>query len=347
MGKVIYEEQSGKQIPPSMVIHQADDAWHPLKDRYYIEWWYFDLVANDGCLVRGQLFIAGDVSRPNRVTTGVRASYMKIDGTETRIERRLPFLSFKASTEVCDVRIGKSFIRGDLSHYDVHIEDEENVLDLQLDSRIKGITSHACFGDQSRYMYWVVPQPRCQAKGTFSTRGHTYAIEGTGYRDHNWSNIAFLDLLSYWDWGTIYDREFTITFADIVTTKRMEEAEIKPIMVWDSEKLIYLTTTRARWSLAKTDIRPDPITGVGIPHRNHLSIQDEGLSLEVDLELRNVFQRIDLLADFNPLMRFLIRNFKAKPTITSFFSVGSGQLSQSGQRKTLDCRAVHELVKNH
>jgi hypothetical protein len=347
MGKVIYEEQTGTHIPPSMVIHQSDDAWHPLKDRYYVEWWYFDLFARDGSLVRGQLFIAGDASRPKRVTTGVRASYVKTDGTEIRIELRLPFSSFKASTEVCDVQIGRNFIRGNLSHYEVHIEDEENVLDLQLDSGIKGVTSHACFGDESRYMYWVVPQPRCQAKGTFSTRGQTHAIEGVGYRDHNWSNIAFLDLLSYWDWGVIYDSAFTIIFADILTTKRMGDAEIKPILVYDSEKLIYLTTARDKWGLGKADIRPDPVTGVEIPHRDTLWIRDEGLSLEVELKLQRVFQRIDLLADFNPLLRFAIRTFKAKPTITSLFSVGSGKLSYSGEQKTMSCSAVHELVKNH
>ena len=82
--------------------------------------------------------------------TGVRASYVKTDGTEIRIERRFPFSSFKASTEVCDVQVGKNFIRGNLSHYEVHIEDEENVLDLQLHSGIRGITAHACFGDESR-----------------------------------------------------------------------------------------------------------------------------------------------------------------------------------------------------
>ena len=347
MGRVIYEEQTSTQVPESMVVHQSDDAWHPLRDRYYIEWWYFDLVAKDGSIVRGQLFVAGDVSRPNRVNTGVRASYLKTDGTEIRIEKRMPFSSFRASTEVCDVQIGNSFIRGDLSHYEVHIEDQGKVLDLQLDSRVKGITSHACFGDKSRYMYWVVPQPRCQAKGTFSTEGQTHTIEGVGYRDHNWLNIAPLDLLSHWDWGAIYAEEFTVIFADIMTTKRMGEAEIKPIMVYDSEKLIYLTTARQKWNLAKSDISPDPVTGVGIAHRNHIRIQDDGFSLEIDLQLQKVFQRIDLLADFNPLMRFLIRTFKAKPTITSFFSVGSGKLLYSGQQRTMSCRAVHELVKNH
>jgi hypothetical protein len=347
MGKVIYEEYTGTQVPLSSVVHQSDDAWHPLKDRYYIEWWYFDLVTGDGNIVRGQLFIGGDTSKPKRVITGVRASYVGTDGTEIRIERRFPFSSFKASTEICDVQVGKNFLRGNLSHYEVHIEDEETVLDLQLDSAIKGITAHACFGDESRYMYWVVPQPRCQAKGTFSTKGQTHAIEGVGYRDHNWSNISFLDLLSHWDWGVIYDSAFTMIFSVVQTTKRMGGAEMKSIQVYDSEKLIYLTTAKDKWSLAKTDIRPDPITGVGVPHKNTIRIDDKGLSLEINLELQRTFQRIDLLADFNPLVRFAIRTFKARPTITSLFSVGSGKLSYSGEQKTMSCRAVHELVKNH
>jgi hypothetical protein len=347
MSKVIYQEQTGRQIPQSMAVQPSHDAWHPHNDRYYIEWWYFDLVADDGSLVRGQLFVAGDISRPKRVITGVRASYVKSDGTETRIERRFPFASFKASTEVCDVRIGPSFIRGDPSHYQVHIEDTDAALDLDLDSSIVGTVSHACFGDESKYMYWVVPQPRCRAGGTFRTGGETHTVEGIGYRDHNWLNFAPMDILSHWDWGIVYDDQYTIIFADIVTTPRLNGDEVKPIMIYDSEKLVYLTTERAKWSLAKSDIRPDPVNRVGVPHRNVLRIEDEGLSLEIDLDLQRVFQRIDLLADFNPVIRFLIRTFKAKPTITSFFSRGSGRLSRDGREKTLNCRAVHELVKNH
>ena len=122
---------------------------------------------------------------------------------------------------------------------------------------------------------------------------------------------------------------------------------MRSIQVYDSEKLIYMTSAKDKWGLAKTDIRPDPVTGVGVPHKNTIRIDDGGVSLEINLELQKTFQRIDLLADFNPLVRFAIRTFKSRPTITSLFSVGSGRLSYSGEQKTMSCRAVHELVKNH
>jgi hypothetical protein len=77
-----------------------------------------------------------------------------------------------------------------------------------------------------------------------------------------------------------------------------------------------------------------------------LQAQDEDLSLQVNLKLDKVFQKIDLLADFNPLVRWFIRTFKAKPTATSFYSVGSGRLSLSGREKALACTAIHELVGN-
>ncbi len=346
MSKVIYEETTYREVPESMVVSQIDDAWHPLKDRNYIEWWYFDAMNRDGSLVRGQIFVAGDIARPKSVTAGVRASYVGTDGTETVMEQRFPYSAFQASTEVCDVQLGPNFIKGDLSNYRIHIESSGGSLDLELESEIDGITSYASFGDDRHYMYWVVPQPRGHARGTFNTGAASLPLEGLGYRDHNWLNIPPMDLLAYWDWGRIYDGEYTVIFADIMTTKKMEQVEIKPLTIFDPKKLVYLTTERNKWSLDKSDLRPDPETGMKIPWRSTLRAHDDALSLEINLELKQIFQRIDLLADFNPLVRFLIRTFKAKPTITSFYSTGKGRMDLDGNAHALECRAVHELVKN-
>jgi len=132
--KVICQEQTVREIAEPLTIGQSDDAWHPIEDPNYIEWWYFDIMNGDGSIIRGQFYISGDVSRPRRVRTGVRASYVKPDGTELQIDEKFPYSSFKSSTEVCEVEIGKNFIRGDISHCELHIENGEKSLDLQLDA---------------------------------------------------------------------------------------------------------------------------------------------------------------------------------------------------------------------
>ncbi len=344
--KVICQEQTVREIAGPLTIVQSDDAWHPLEDPNYIEWWYFDLMNQDGSIIRGQFYISGDVSRPRRVRTGVRASYVRTDGTELLIDEKLPYLSFKSSTEACSVEIGSNFMRGDISHCELHIENGEKSLDLELDAAVEGIKSHACFGDETKCMHWVVPQPRGKAKGTFKTKGETLSIEGVGYRDHNWLNFSPLGVIAYWDWGRVYDEEYTIIFADIVTSKKFDNARIKPLIIYDTGKLLYMTSETNKWSLIKTDMRFDPTAQMELPQTHLVNLQDEDLSLEMDLRLEKVFQKIDPLSDFNPLVRFLIRTFKAKPSITSFYSIGSGKLTLPGQEKAITCTAVHELVRN-
>ena len=344
--RIVYPAETYREIPESMIIGQSDDAWHPLKNRNYIEWWYFDVMNGDGSIIRGQFYISGDVSRPGRILTGVRATYVKPDGTEITIEEKFPYSSFKASTEFCEVKIGKNFLKGDLSHYTLHIEDSEKSLDLELDSKMRGFTSHSCFGDATKYMYWVVPQPRGRARGKLQTKEGTLSIDGLGYRDHNWLNFHPLNIIEYWDWGRVYDKEFTFIFADIVTTKRLGNAHIKPLVIYDSSKLIYLTTESSKWSLDKADIKLDPHTKLALPEKHLVKAQDQDLSLELNLHLEKVFQRIDPLADFNPVVRWLIRTFIAKPTAIAYFSSGSGKFGFAGRQSALTCTAVHELVGN-
>src|SRR4030042_6156196 len=105
----------------------------------------------DGSIVRGQSYISGSIWRGRNSMTGVRASYVKPDGTELLIEKKFPLSYFKASTETCDVQIDKSFIKGNLSHYTLHIEDEDKALDLELRSEMKGFTSRAGFGSAARH----------------------------------------------------------------------------------------------------------------------------------------------------------------------------------------------------
>ena len=344
--KVLYEKLTARETPESLMIGQSDDAWHPLSDRDYVEWWYFDVTNFEGSLVRGQFYIIGDVSRPDRVETGVRASLVRPDLTEILIEEKCHYSSFRASTEVCDVEIGRSSIRGDPSCYRVHVEEGEKALDLEFDSRVTGFKGRACFGNESRCMNWVVPQPRSHVRGTFRTKERTFEIEGVGYRDHNWSNISPVNYVACWDWGRIYAGDFTVIFADIIATRRFGRAEVKPLVVYDSDRLIFATTDPTKWTLTKGRAKFDPHTRTYCPPGCLLTARDENLSLDIDLHLDRAFQKIDLLADYNPIARFLVRTFMADPFAISFLSTGPGTIEVSGRRHDLNCTAIHEFVNN-
>jgi len=344
--RVVFEERTFREMSEPLAFRESDDAWHLLKDRNYIEWWYFDIMNSDNSVVRGQFFISRDLIRPGFLRNGVRATYVRADGTEITIDMRFPPSAFRASTESCEVEIGKNYFKGSPAHCQVHIEADEKVLDLELGTDMPGIRSHACFGDETKCMYWVVPQPRGRAQGTFRTGGETLEIQGIGYRDHNWLNFSPMDVIEYWDWGRVYDGEFTVIFADIVTTRRYDNGRVKPLIIYGPGKLVYLTTESAKWSLNKSGNRFDPDTKMTLPETHRVTASDEGLSLDIDLRLQRVFQRIDPLTDVNPMLRWLIRTFKGKPSITSYHSVGTGRLDLSGQLHALNCNAVHELVTN-
>ncbi len=344
--KAYIDERTYRELPPELALVPSDDAWHPLEDRTYIEWWYFDVMNSDGSIVRGQFFIWKDLLRPRLLRNGIRATYVKADGAEITINKRFPPSAFKSSTESCEVEIENNYLRGSAASCQVHMEDRDTVLDLELTPEIEGFKSRAYFGGETKIMHWVVPQPRGRAQGTFRAGGDTYEIQGIGYRDHNWLNFPPIDAIRFWDWGRVYDDEFTVIFADIFATKRLGYTEMKPLLIFDSAKLIYLTTESAKWSLDKSGSVLDPVTGKSLPENHRLVVSDDGLSLEMDLHLERVFQRIDPLDDFNPLVRWLVRTFKGKPAVTSYHSTGTGQLTLSGQPHALNCNAVHEYVTN-
>ena len=344
--KVIMEEKTCRELEESLALRESDDAWHLQKDRNYIEWWYFDVMNSDDSIVRGQFFISRDLLRPGYLRNGVRATYVEDDGTEFTIEKRFPPASFRASAEVCDVEIENNYFRGDLSRCSVHIEDKDTVLDLELHSEMPGFKSHACFGKNTTCMHWVVPQPRGRAQGVFRTGDSTFEFQGIGYRDHNWLNFSPMDTIEYWDWGRVYDERFTVIFADIVTTKRYEKARIEPLIIYDSDRFIYLTNETEKWSLTKGEGIYDPVMRVELPGTHRITAADDDLSLEMELHLRRVFQRIDPLTDLNPVVRWLIRTFKGKPALTSYHSSGNGSIGLQGQRYPLNCSAVHEYLTN-
>jgi len=54
--KVICEEQTFRELSEPLILSQSDDAWHPIEDPNYIEWWYFDMMNTDASSILLAMF---------------------------------------------------------------------------------------------------------------------------------------------------------------------------------------------------------------------------------------------------------------------------------------------------
>ena len=57
--KVVFEQRTWRGMDDDLAVSPGDDAWHPHEGRNYLEWWYFDVMGEDGSIVRGDLSLEG------------------------------------------------------------------------------------------------------------------------------------------------------------------------------------------------------------------------------------------------------------------------------------------------
>lgn len=347
--KVMYEQKTHRNDFGSLVVTSVDDAWHPVYDKDYIEWWYFDSFNDDKSIVRGAFYIMGNPSQSSNGRAGVRFFIVRPEGNELFMDEAFPLSSFSASKDKCEVRIGKNYLEGEPDRYSMHVESDERTLDLEFASSLRGVKpspeGKAYFSSNDRFMAWVVPQPRADAKGTLTSEGSAWDISGCGYHDHNWSNIPFIDYLTDWYWGRVGDEKFTIIFAKINTSKKFNNSSIKTLTIYNENRIIYATSESAKWDLEGRNFKVDPLTGVRYPEAYSLSVTDQELSLDFSFSVEKLFGRMDILEGHNFLAKWFIRTLKkVNPFSLAFVSRGHGEIAHRRKRNSLRGTVVHELV---
>ncbi|MBN2599737.1 MAG: hypothetical protein JXA75_04275 [Candidatus Thermoplasmatota archaeon] len=199
-------------------ITLQDDAFHGRGKLPFIEWWYFDAKLDNGySVVFGvhvlNLFARGIVS--TRLTVYEQGCLI-IENYE-----RFSFRDFSASSDYPSVFIeGNQVILGSydaLEHcfiYDVTIEFFECSMSLHFVGRTDGWKRQQQTGD-----WWAVILPRADVSGTITVGTTTLNVTGTGYHDHNWGVGPQVIFHFGWFWGTCSSLNYTVTWAEIRTTR--------------------------------------------------------------------------------------------------------------------------------
>ena len=201
-------------------IQAFEDGLRTGPKRGNYEWWYFDSKFADGSSLVIIFFSKPVTSMANRYEPMVTLNYINPNGKEIRTEIKSKDFSF--SKDSCDVRIGDSYIKGDLSHYEIYFKNEEAECRLTLDASVpswRPDSGHIYFGRKD-YFAWIPAVPEGKVVGTLICGGETIGLDGTGYHDHNWGNKLMLFLMNDWYWGRAKIGDYVVVSSYIYANKK-------------------------------------------------------------------------------------------------------------------------------
>lgn len=186
------------------------------------EWWYFD-----GKLADGSTLVIGFYTK---LLTNLQAGIQPVimvnldceDGT--KIEKRIEYSEseWTAHTDQCNVSIGANYFRGDLEKYEIHFEDDELTLDIQLHRETmswRPETGYMMFGEEGDYFAWVVAVPQGEATVSYTYNGQEVTTTGSCYHDHNWGNKSLAELINHWYWARAEMGPYSVIASEIIAEK--------------------------------------------------------------------------------------------------------------------------------
>jgi len=310
---------------PKASIEQVtlqDDAFHGQGQLPFIEWWYFDAKLSNGySLVFGvhvlNLFSRGIVS--TRLTVYDQGSLI-IEQYE-----RYHVSDFSASSEYPSVFIeGDQVIHGsydaidDCFVYDIAMRFSGGAVSLRFVGCTDGWKRQQQTGD-----WWVVMLPRADVTGTLSIGPTTLNVTGTGYHDHNWGVGPRVVLHFGWFWGTCSSSTYTITWAEIRTTRITQI----PIMVVNIKNAGYLEI-------------PSPTIWFSIDHISFNHFRWVPLFFNIETVTEHVFLVINmevLSVDHTNMFGFI--------QYWRYHVRCSGTILVDGNVETVDCISVMEYLR--
>ena len=191
------------------------------------EWWYFDAHLADGSTAV-IVYATKPIINPNvPLMPNLSLTITRPDGTKTAQFALPPAGEFSASKERCEVRIGASWVRQSMLEgrwvYELHAETKDMAADLTFRGLVppwRPGAGKCFFGDMDHYFAWLPAIPHGTVSGTLRCDGQMHAVEGTGYHDHNWGNVALPRVMDHWYWGRAHVDGYTLIFVEQIAAKK-------------------------------------------------------------------------------------------------------------------------------
>ena len=101
-----------------------EDGMRTTGDKGTYEWWYFDAHLDDGSTIVITFYTKFMIAINKPLDPYVTVSIDKADGSTVKTELHCEPDDFNVSKDSCNIKMGNSYVVGNLKEYKIHIEDE-------------------------------------------------------------------------------------------------------------------------------------------------------------------------------------------------------------------------------
>ena len=236
-----WADEDGLFSPEDRIVSLKDDGWKTAGRDDMFEWWYTDIVFDDGSKLCINFFTKQTVFLKGPLNPMVTFNLDMADGTHIALSKPYSADEFSAALDRPDVKIGNNTFRGDLKHYDIHLELGEVTADIQLDSASEPWKPHTgalLMGDRGEQ--GDVPAiPLGKGSGTIQTaEGRQIAVNGTCYHDHQWGTYTIATDYYRWYWGRAKLDDYNVIAAYMYTGKEFDYRPFSTFLIEKDGKVV-------------------------------------------------------------------------------------------------------------
>ena len=310
------------------------------------EWWYFDAHFDDGSSAVINFLTKRILKRRKGLQPKMEITFTPAGGQPQQDWTFPDAKTFSAAEDHCEITLGKSWVKGDLETYQLHVEGDFLSGDLtftrQGPSWRPGAGKVYFNEEATEYLGWVVAVPYGHVEGTLTWRdGTTQQVNGHGYHDHNWGNTSLNRVLDSWIWGRSHNGDYTVLFFDATGSRKWGHEHLRFFLLAKEEEVLI---PGARAVQVTTGEFIDDIQKKGRPYATVIDIDaDTDPRAHVVLTDPAILERQDLLDGVPWLLRGAVRHF----TNPWYYRFGAHQeLSVQGEHTTdtVEGEAIYEFM---
>jgi predicted secreted hydrolase len=324
-----------------------EDGQRASTHRGTFEWWYFDAHFDDQTTAVIVFATKPIINPAVPLTPNLSLTITRPDATRTAEFAFAPADQFSASSEICDVRIGPSWVKqtgfGTCWNFKLHAQTDALAADLTFTGLVPAWRPGAgksFFGDLEHYFAWLPSIPYGAIEGTLTYDGQTHRVRGTGYHDHNWGNVALPSVMDHWYWGRAHIDDYTLIFVEQVALKKYGSMRLPVFLLAKGDKVL---VDDARYlTMQARDFIHHP---GGREYPREVDFIWTSAQGQVRLELREqkLIEGVSLLGALPPVKRTLARLF-ANPYYFRFNGVLDLKIDLDNTHDSKRGPALYEIM---